>query len=312
MKKIVFLIITSAALLIGPSVFALESLKMASGHYLAYETYQGAGPEAATLVLLPGINRALDQRDQVIKQMSKQKKFNFISYHSGLHPESLLLIPRTEAAFFKQQNVTLKDLAREAITLIKKLKIKNPVFVSLSYSSAISTELSKLMKTAFIIEVAPMIRFDESDPQGSQTLSFWKTWLDLFPLGSAWSDTFMKQAYSQYWSSRVDEMLVDSEDKSQRGIMIQAYSQLSLAIEGFDYRQQDFSKTAKRYYLFAENEDPDRADLQQQALVENNQQTGLQATSFVISDSGHVIPTEQPQQYINTLRKILKTEGLIN
>ena len=44
--------------------------------------------------------RALDDRDHVIQLLKRQKKFNFISYHSSLHPESLLLIPENEKPNF--------------------------------------------------------------------------------------------------------------------------------------------------------------------------------------------------------------------
>ncbi len=217
--------------------------------------------------MLPGINRALDARDAAIKQMTKQKKFNFVSYHTSLHPESLKLIPANEHAYFESKDVSTLDLANETLSLVKKLKIRHPVYVSLSYSSAIAAEIAKLKSTKLIIEVAPMIRFDESDPEGSQGVAFWKDWFSLFPgMGSIWTKTFLKQAYNRYWSGRVDEMLADEESKDLRELMIQGYSQLSLAVDGFDYREQNFSASPLRHFILAEKEDEVRADFQRDAI----------------------------------------------
>ncbi len=299
-------------LIFAISANALQSLKIANGQYLAFESYSAAGPEAPTLIMLPGINRALDSRDAVIKQMMRQKKFNFVTYHTSLHPESLKLIPQNEFAYFEKSDVSISDLANESLILVKKLKIKNPVFVSLSYSSVISSQLAKMNVTKLIIEVAPMIRFDESDPEGSQGAAFWKNWFSLFPgMGEIWANNFLKQAYARYWSVRVDEMLQEETNKDLRDLMIKAYSQLSIAADGFDYREQDFSNSPIRHFIVADKEDEVRADFQRDAIEIYQQAAQTENIVITVKDAGHIVPSEQPQQYIDALRKILKSEGLI-
>ncbi|MBC7741979.1 MAG: hypothetical protein H7061_07275 [Bdellovibrionaceae bacterium] len=133
------------SVLLSVQAFALESLKINTGHYVAFEKYDGAGNESPTLILLPGVNRGIDSRDLFINMLRRQK------------------------------------------------------------------ELAKNYKFQFIIETAPMIRFHESDPEGSQTAAICKNWLSLYPgFGSILSRTLLKQAYGQYWSAKVDKMISEN------------------------------------------------------------------------------------------------------
>ena len=295
---------------------ALKPLKINDGQYVTYDASFLAGSSASTLIFLPGINRALDNRDAFIQQLKHQKKFNFVSYHTSLHPESLALIPTTQTAYFKLKDVTAQDLADEATTLVEKLKIKNPIFISLSYSSVIANKLAQMNTESIIIEVAPMIRFDEADPEGSQTLSFWKNWFNLFPgVGSIWTKSLLHQAYSHYWSQRVEELAQEDEkyqDPAYKALVVQGYTQLSIAADGFDYRQQELANSAKRYFILADNEEENRAKLQYELIEKYNSATEQETSPYIIKDSGHIIPSEQPKQYLSILRQILKIEGLIN
>ncbi len=294
---------------------SLQALKVASGHYIAFEKHEVSNLEAPTLILLPGINRALDSRDEFIQILKRQRTFNFVTLHSSLHPESVQLIPASETPYFQLGDVSAVDLANEVLVLVKKLKIKNPVFVSLSYSSLISSELAKLTKSGFIIEAAPMIRYDESDLSGSQTVTFWKNWFNAFPVvGGAWSNAFLKQTYGRYWAAKVDQQLeeMDPALSARRSHFIQGYTQLSLAADGFDYREQNLKVGLKRYFILAEMEEPTRAEFQSDAILQYQNERQVSDNVFVIKDSGHIIPSDEPKQYIETLRKILKLEALLN
>lgn len=295
-----------ATFLLSFQVFALEGLKIADGRYIAFENNL-IDADQTTLILLPGVFRGLDLRDPVI-EMAKKSKMNFVSMHFSLHPESLLLIPKNETAYFKSHSYKASDLADEVLALIQELKIKKPLVVGLSYSSAVTTELAASGELPLIVETAPMIQYDEGDPSGASVTNFWKSWLQLNPfLGAFWIDYYLKQAYEQYWSGKVDALLKtypQYEKANMRSDMIKAYAQLSFAVDGFDFLKQDFKSGTKRIFILAENEAENRFALQQKAVELYEKQTGSEKSSTLISGAGHIIPSEQPEAYLNLLNKL--------
>ena len=110
-------------LLFAFNVFALESLKIDDGRYVAVEN-NVLNAQKPTLVFLPGINRGLDARDQFVK-MAKKAKLNFVSMHFSLHPESVMMIPKNETPYFKFHKMKAKDLADEVLAVIEAYGIQN-------------------------------------------------------------------------------------------------------------------------------------------------------------------------------------------
>lgn len=280
----------------------LKSFKVKTGQYIAFESHI-VDKEKATLILLPGINRGLDSRDEAIR-LAHKMKLNFVSLHFSLHPESLLKIPVGETPAFKLQSYSSSTLAQEVDALITGLKIYKPIIVSLSYSSTVSSELAKSGKYPLIIETAPMIRFDESDPQGGAVTEYWVNFFNLNPfLGPFVSMYFIKNTYSQYWSSKLSSILESyPETEPVKSLMVSAYTELSYAAHGFDFRKQKFDSNTVRFFILGEQELEGRLKLQQEAIALYQGQTARTDVSVIIPKAGHIIPSDSPEVYLQILK----------
>ena len=305
MKKLII-----ASLFLCLNALALESLKIENGRYVAVENNL-LDRSKPTLIFLPGINRGLDARDEFL-QMAKKDHLNFISIHFSLHPESVLMIPENEMPYFKLHIMGAKDLANEVYAVIKKYKIAKPIIVGLSYSSVITSELAKSGKLKLIIETAPMMRFDESDPSGAQLTSFWKDYLGLNPVfGAQLQDYFLQQVYEKYWSQQIDAILKQypsyRDNLTVKLNLVSAYAKLSIAVDGFDFSSQDFSTGTKRFFILGEQEEQNRFELQQAAVAKYEEQSGDQDSSYVIPGAGHIIPSDAPKDYLKLIKKVITT-----
>lgn len=294
-------------LLFSVQVFALESYKIERGRYVAIEN-NVLDANKTTLIFLPGVFRGLDLRDTVMQQAQKMN-MNFVSIHFSLHPESILQIPANETPYHKIHSYKVADLAQEVLAIIKVLKLKKPVIVGLSYSSAITSELAKTGKFPLIIETAPMIQFDESDPTGSQITSFWKNYLGLNPIfGAIWSDLYLQQVYETYWTKQVDSLLQSYPQYAEANIrseMISSYARLSVMVDGFNFLKQNFNTGTKRIFILGENEEENRSALQTQAIKLYETQTNDSESSIVVKGAAHIVPSDAPKAYLKVLKTIV-------
>lgn len=283
----------------------LKSFKVKSGQYIAYDS-NIADAQKATLILLPGINRGLDSRDEVIR-MARKMKLNFVSVHFSLHPESLLKIPAGETPAFKIQSYTSANLANEVDALIEGLKVNKPIIVSLSYSSSVSTELAKLGKYPLIIETAPMMRFDEADPQGAAVTAWWTSFFNLNPfIGPFFSSYFIKSTYKQYWDSKLPSIVQSyPETAPVKSLMADAYTELSYAAHGFDYRKQNFNENTFKFFILGENELEARLALQKEAIGIYEKATKRTNTSVILPGAGHIVPSDAPEAYLQILKSFV-------
>jgi pimeloyl-ACP methyl ester carboxylesterase len=284
------------------AVKQLKSFKVKNGQYIAYES-NIVDQQKSTLILLPGINRGLDSRDEVIR-MARKMKLNFVSLHFSLHPESLLMIPGNETPAFKIQSISSANLANEVDALITGLKIYKPIIVSLSYSSTVSTELAKTGKYPLVIETAPMIRYDESDPQGAAVSDYWVKFFNLNPfLGPYLSSYFIKNTYSQYWDSKLPSILESyPETAPVKSLMVEAYTELSYAAHGFDFRKQKFNENVVRFFILGENELEGRLALQKEAVSLYQNSSSMKNAAVILPNAGHIIPSDAPKAYLQILK----------
>ena len=287
---------------------AIKSLKMDTGRYIAYEANL-TQTNKPTFVFLPGIYRGWTADDEFIKLLNKEN-INFVALHYSLQPESILKITKNEIAYVTGHNYTSIDLAQEVEFVLKKLRITKPIIVSLSYSSMISSILSQTLKYNPIIETAPMIRFDESNPSGGQVTEFWESFFNLNPFtGPIITQWYLKQTYQQYWSDTIDEMIKanpkDPKNKI-RDLMIQSYTAMSMAAHGFDFTQQNFANGVQRLFILGHNEDATRYQLQQAAITQYERVSGFHKSTAVIPSAGHIVPADAPQDYVNILKTLIK------
>lgn len=286
--------------------FSMDVLTLGTGHYVSVES-NIVQKDKPVFVLLPGIYRALDQRDAFIQKAIKQK-INFISIHTSLHPDSIKEIPQNEKPYFLNKKITAKDLAHEVEAIIAYYEIQQPILVSLSYSSVISSELAQTGKYPLLIETAPMIRSDESNPSGGQLTDFWKNYLAMIPaFGSFWRDMYLNQIYTYYWTKELGDILYkypDFKTADQQSLLIKSFTALSIAADGFDYSKQTFSSDVKRIYILGKSEDENRFELQKKSILRYQQETGHDK-NVIMLDAGHIVPTDAPDAYVKTLKQLL-------
>ncbi len=290
------------------NALALETLKIENGRYVTLENNLTDRSQPA-LIFLPGINRALDERDSFI-QLAKKAKINFVSIHFSLHPESVLSIPANETPYFKLNAMRAKDLADEVRFVIKKYKIAKPIIIGLSYSSVVTSELVASGKFPLVVETAPMIRYDESDPTGAQTTSFWKDYLGLYPVyGTIWQNLFLTQVYEKYWTDKVDKILEQYPDFEGDAVaksnLVSAYASLSIVVDGFDFSTQDFTTGTKRLFILGTEEDAHRYELQQSAIELYETQSGEQNSWVLVKGAGHIVPSDNPKAYLRLMKKLI-------
>jgi len=298
-----------ACLFLAVNAFGLESLKIETGRYVAIEN-NVLNVKNPTFIFLPGINRGLDGRDEFMK-IAQKAKISFVSMHFSAHPESIMMIPKNETPYFKFHKLSAADLADEVLAVIKAYKIAKPIIVGLSYSSIVTSELAALKKFPLIIETAPMMHPDESDPSTGATTGFWRDYLAAIPFtGPFWRDVFLQNIYTQYWSQQIDGMM-ENYPKAQgnatlRSNFIDGYAALSIAADGFDFSEQEFNIESKRFFILGENELPARYELQKNAIAIYQKQTGLKETSVLLPGAGHIIPSDAPKAYLVMIKESLK------
>ncbi|MFN3698396.1 MAG: hypothetical protein ACK4VO_13240 [Pseudobdellovibrio sp.] len=283
----------------------IQSLKIENGRYVSYEAHLNHS-DKPVFIFLPGIFRGWTAEDEFIKLLRKEK-MNFIAIHYSLHPESVSKIGQQEIAYVSNHNYTAQDLAFEVEYVINKLKIKMPLIVSLSYSSLVSSVLAETKKYSPIVETAPMIRFDESNPSGGQVTDFWESFFNLNPFtGPVITKWYLKQTYQQYWSDVVDSMLKSKNlSLNHRELMIKSYTELSMTAHGFDFSRQNFANGIQRFFILGHREDEHRYKLQQSAIAQYEKKSGYNKSTAVLAEAGHTVPVDAPLEYVELLKKLI-------
>lgn len=279
-------------------------IPLSNGLVISYEASIKA-PQNPVLVLLPGVYRGLTSQDDFIKDLAKTN-INWVSFHFSLQPESHMFVKKVNPATLFEK-VDLKSLSQEAFIVTQHLKIQKPLFVSLSYSSIISSTWSKNY-VPWMIEVSPMGRFDEQNPGFSAYGQAWEAWMKLIPFwGSVVAGTTKEVAYHNYWTLMVQGLKAKKPELNNPTLFSQAvsgYVRMSKISEGFDIRKQNFSLTPNRVFVLAQQEDAYRLQLQKEAIALYQKQTGKTAYIFVIKEAGHIIPMDSPKAYLQALSTI--------
>ncbi len=256
--------------------------------------------EKPTLILLPGIYRGYLPNEEILTVLT-QKRLNWVSLHFSRHPESVI----AGSQFFTGM-VTAQELVSEVVQIKKALRIKKPVLVSLSFSASLSPYWNK-KDFPILIETAPMGRHDENNPPNAN-YEAWQQWMGLFPVWGPWlvqSNEFW--TYRAFWLQKVDELSKSHERYSVKRIQIaEGLSQLAWSSKGFDIRNQDFANGPERFWILGQKEDRQRLQFQLEA-VQLHKETGLRGSRvYVIPNAGHIVPVEQPEAYVEAVKKILR------
>jgi pimeloyl-ACP methyl ester carboxylesterase len=263
----------------------------------------------ATLVLLPGIYRGFNRGDKFIQELVK-RKINFVTMNFSTQPASVAKYEVGQKTYFDGgENVTSKGLANEVELLVDALKIKKAIIVTLSYSGSVSEYLNT-EKFPVVIETSPIGRFDESDPDAAASFKAWEDWFKLFPIwgGDAYIQNAKNIAFRNFWGKTArgyasSDPKLGTEENINR--MTDGYVGMAKAVEKYDMRNQNFTTSARRVFIFGENEDGLRKSIQLEAVQKYRDATGIDAKPIIVKNAGHIVPNDQPTDYIDILSAIL-------
>lgn len=280
-------------------------LRLGNGRVVHFE-YQKAGKEGApTFLLLPGVNRSLLLSEEG-PQALVQKGYAVVTMNFSVQPFSVSDLKTAEAPFFMTKSPSLADLAGEVEQLAKYLRTQQQadviIPVSLSYSGAVSPFLKSF---PLIIETVPLTSSAAQNPELEayrNNLKLGEMWNPVF--GPGITRSLLDQAYRSKWADQVDSISKQfTLPADRRDQMIEGYITLSRATEGFSWDASSLSAKTRRVFIFAGNESKGLLE-SQIALFESLYKQNSQALAFVIKDSGHLIPGDQPAAYGNVLELI--------
>ncbi len=288
----------------------------------AYKIFDKSKP---TLLLLPGIYRGLEKEEECLRAL-EALNINYVAIHFSTHLKSIQHLTANEVPHFDGGKPNLKSsvFAQEVEAVYKKLRIKKPVVVSLSYSATI-VEYLNAKTFPVVIEMAPMGRQDEDSLMQAGFQRNWEYWTSLIPFyGPAYVQTVKNQYYHSIWTPVVQFLgsqmpALNQPDLFQK--QLDAYVAMTFASENFDLSKTNFRTGAWRAWVLAESEGPTRAYFQAQALKNylatldkntlENSVFGKQGV-VIIQKSGHTIPQEQPTLYASALKELLTKIELEN
>lgn len=282
----------------------VQYLPLGPGKVIAYEHVINH-PEGATLIMLPGVNRALGTSDYSIRMLA-QAGWNLLLPSLPSHPLSIQGLKKGETPYFTlDSSIRAADFAEDIEKLVSALKVGQAIPVTLSYSSTVGAYLDP-QRFPHIIETVPLGIATEGNPEAAKNAEMWESWLRVNPfMAPFWIRQFRDQAYSQHWGRTVDANLASDPDfygPSPRVADIKAgYVAIARAAEDFDFTEWDFSQEKRtRDFIFAGAEAPERMKNQIKTL-RNYLSAGKPVRVVVVEKVGHVLPSEEPTLYSRIL-----------
>jgi hypothetical protein len=282
--------------------FASTSYLKLSGRTIVYDRFI-SDPTKVTYILLPGVNRGILNNEPVLKAM-RAKKINYVSMQFSAHLDSQI-----ESLKNKQKaisRISLQDLLNETEAVIKENNLINPQIVSLSYSSAVTSLLTK-KQAELVIEVAPMGAFNESNQSAQKFDQNMQIWTAFNPLMGMMYNSAKENAYRTYWTNIVTGLKAarpELQDPILFDRTVSSYVALAKASENYNILQNNFSKQPERVFILASQDEAPRLDLQLKAIHQYKSQTGKWPLVYMIQGSGHVVPSDAPLALLNILLDI--------
>lgn len=281
-------------------------LKLGPGKSLFVQYVKPASKDMPTLLLMPGVNRSLLMHEQGAMMLAHQG-FGVASFNFSTQPLSVATLKPGERPDFRMHDPTLEDFARETESVARFLerdaKLGRLVPVSLSYTGMVSPYLKGF---DLVIETVPMTSMAATNPKLEkyrQTLKAAEFFNPVF--GPGITRASLDVAYRQQWTKQVDAISKQFNlPEDRRFDMIDGYTSMSRASEGADWKTLTSVPEGRRVFFLAGNEAP--------GLLRHQIETfrGLSgqredALLFLVLESGHVLPSEQPAAYATSLNLLL-------
>ncbi len=263
-----------------------------------------------TLLLLPGVNLLMAELNL---RALVEKGFGVVSVQFSSQAFSVNQLETQELKSFRERNPSMQDYANETTQIVNYLNedlgIKNIIPVGLSFSGAISAQLKGF---PLIIESVPMTSTKAAVPMADQFRSMLKAAESLNPfLGPTLSRSAIDQAYHSVSANRADSMIAKYHFSAEkRADFALGFTKMAHASEDFDWKNLEIPKETARVMIVAAKEDSlllkDQI-LNYQRLVREQYNIAL----IIFSETGHIIPQEQPEAYAQVLNMIVpKSEKL--
>lgn len=285
------------------------NLKMAPGRLVSFQIVRAKKATLPTFLFLPGVNRSLLADDAALETLAN-KGFGVVTMNFSTQPFSVSELDKKIKPSFRETTYKLEDFNTEVTALSDELKknfgVKSIIPVSISFSSAVS---SSLQNFPFIIDAVPMTSSAAVNPDLEAYRAYLKGAEIFNPIfGPSITRSLLDQTYYKQWRDQV-ESIVDqfNLNKDRKDDMVEGYTVFSRAAEGFVWDLKKTQKSTRRVFLLARDDSPlllkDQLTLFLKAL-----ETTPDALAFIVNDSGHVLPTEQPEAYANILTYLASSD----
>ncbi|MGE4133447.1 MAG: hypothetical protein AB7F86_17530 [Bdellovibrionales bacterium] len=281
-----------------------EFLELSPGQVVRID-FQAPKPGQPTFLMWPGVNRGLSLEEPAALALSKAG-YGVASFNFSVQPMSLVGLGQDVRPAFYQKEVTLSTLAKEA-TLVQRwvraqASVTRVIPVSLSYTGAVSF----FMKSEeMIADVSPMTSMAAHNPQLEtyrQMLKGGELFNPIF--GPAITRQMLDQAYFTVWAPQVEAITRQfALPQDRRSQMIDGYTQLSRASEGFDWITEAGEPRNSRVFVLAEKEAPVLQRHQLQTIL-SRRAKGIQDKVVWVEGAGHVIPADRPTAYAEILASL--------
>lgn len=285
------------------------NLKMAPGRLVSFQMIKAKNSKLPTFLFLPGVNRSLLAEDEALQTLAQQG-FGVVTMNFSTQPFSLSQLEGNVKPSFYSSTYKLEDFNTEVTALSDELKrnfgVKTIIPVSISFSSAVS---STLQNFPFIIDAAPMTSSAAVNPELEAYRAYLKTGELFNPIyGPAITRSLLDQAYYKKWRTQVDSIVDQFElNANRKADMVEGYTVFSRASEGFVWDLKKTTPQTRRVFIFARN-DSEGLLKDQLSLFLKALDSTPNALAFIINDTGHVIPTDQPVAYTNILTYLVTSE----
>lgn len=286
------------------------NLLMAPGRLISFQLVRAQKSTLPTFLFLPGVNRSLLANDEALETLANQG-FGVVTMNFSTQPFSVNQLGKNVKPSFRTTSYKLEELNTEVTALSDELKknfgAKTIIPVSISFSSAVS---STLQNFPLIIDAVPMTSSEAVNPELEAYRRYLKAGEIFNPIfGPGITRSLLDQTYKTKWSQQVDSITEQFDlNKDRKSDMVEGYTVFSRASEGFVWDLKKTSAQTRRIFLFARNDSPGLLKDQLQLFLKAMDAT-TNALAFVVNDSGHVLPNEQPAAYANILAFLTTAES---
>lgn len=285
------------------------NLNMSKSRVVSFEMIRAKNAKLPTLLFLPGVNRGLLANDEALETMA-EKGYGIVTMNFSTQPISVSELTDGVKPDFRTKTYKFSDLTEEVYALSNELKknfnVKTVIPVSISFSSAVSSTLENF---PLIIDAVPMTASAAVNPELENYIAYLKAgeiWNPVF--GPGITRSLLDQAYYQKWRPQVDSMIENFNLKVDRkDDMVEGYTVFSRASEGFVWDLKKTAPTTRRVFLFAKDDSESLLKNQLELFLKAMDSTP-NALAFLVKDSGHVLPNDQPAAYAQILTYLLTND----